>query len=120
MQSALTQISVITIGYAVLVTLLALVVTLRRGDRPAWLGSMVWMLELLMVIRALSGLGAILGGSRPEAYSSHVGYLVASVCIMPIAMRSVSEDRGPWSSAVITVAALATTVVAVRLQMTWS
>jgi hypothetical protein len=61
----------------------------------------------------------MLNGQRPQEMSAHVGYLVASVCVLPIAMQSVAEDRGTWSSGVIAVAALAVTVVGVRLQMTW-
>jgi hypothetical protein len=120
MPAALTQISAIVIGYGVLVTVVALVVTIRRVERPGWLGQLVWMLELLLVIRAVAGLGAIAGGTKPDEYSAHVGYLIASVCILPIAMQSVSEDRATWSAGVIAVAALAVTVVAVRLQMTWT
>jgi hypothetical protein len=61
----------------------------------------------------------MLKGQRPEELSAHVGYLVAAVCVLPIAMQSVSDDRSTWSSAVVTVASLAVGVVAVRLQMTW-
>ena len=78
----------------------------------------MWILEALLVVRAVAGLGVMLGGDRPAEQSAYVGYLVASVCVLPIAMQSVAEDRGPWSSGVITVAALAVTVIAVRLQMT--
>jgi hypothetical protein len=38
--------------------------------------------------------------------------------MLPLAMVSVKEDRGPWSSGVVAVAALATGVVAVRIMMT--
>ena len=118
MPDALTQISAIVIGYGALVTVLALVLTLRRVERPGWLGQMVWMLELLLVVRALAGLGAIVRGTRPDEYSAHVGYLIASVCVLPIAMKSIEGDRAVWSSAVVAVAALAVGVIAVRLEMT--
>jgi hypothetical protein len=118
--TALGQLTLVAIGYAGLVTLGALVVTIRRVQRPQLLDQTVWILELLLAVRAVAGLGSMLDGQRPEELSSHVGYLVASVCVLPIAMQSVSDDRGPWSSGVITVAALAVTVVAVRLQMTWA
>jgi hypothetical protein len=118
MPSVTTQITVIVIGYAVLVTVLALVVTLKRGERPAWLDQMVWLLEVLLVVRALAGVGTVTGDDPPDSMSTHVGYLVSSVCILPIAMRSIEGDRAVWSSGVIAVATLAVTVIAVRLQMT--
>ena len=118
MPSVTTQITIIVIGYAALVTLLALVTVLRRGERPAWLDQMVWLLEVLLVVRGLAGIGTVTGDDRPDSMSTHVGYLIASVCILPIAMRSIEGDRAVWSSAVIAVGALAVTVIAVRLQMT--
>jgi hypothetical protein len=118
MPSVTTQITIIVIGYAALVTVLAVVVVVRRGERPGWLDQMVWMLEVLLVIRGLAGVGTVLGADPPESMSTHVGYLVASVCVLPIAMRSLEGDRAGWSSAVVAVAALAVTVIAVRLQMT--
>ena len=117
MPSVSTQITYIVVGYALLVAVLALVVALRRGERPSWLDQMVWMLEVLLVIRALAGLGAFSGGG-PDSTSTYVGYLVASVCVLPIAMQSVKDDRAVWSSGVVAVAALAVAVVAVRLEMT--
>ena len=98
--------------------MLALVTALRKQQRPAWLDQMAWMLELLLVVRALVGLGPLLGDDHPDSTSTYVGYLVASVCVLPIAMKSVQGDRATWSSAVIAVASLAIAVVAVRLEMT--
>ncbi len=118
MPSASTQITWIVVGYAALVAVLAVVVATRGGERPRWLDQMAWMLELLLVVRALAGLGPLLGEDRPESTSTYVGYLFAAVCVLPIAMRSVQDDRATWSSAVIAVAAVAVGVIAVRLQMT--
>jgi uncharacterized membrane protein HdeD (DUF308 family) len=118
MPSVPTQITVIVVGYAALVAVLALVVAARRDERPRWLDQMVWMLELLLVVRALAGLGPLLGDDRPESTSTYVGYLFAAVCVLPIAMKSIEGDRAPWSSAVVTVAAVAVGVIGVRLEMT--
>src|SRR6478752_844579 len=117
MPSVSTQITFIVVGYAALVAILALVVALRHGERPGWLDQLVWMLEALLVVRALAGLGA-LGGDGPPSMSTYVGYLIASVCVLPIAMQSIRDDRAVWSSAVIAVAAVAVGVIAVRLEMT--
>jgi threonine/homoserine efflux transporter RhtA len=117
MPSVSTQVTWIVVGYAVLVTVLALLTALRKRDRPGWLDQMAWMLEALLVVRALTGLSAF-SGDGPDSTSTYVGYLIASVCVLPIAMKSVEGDRAVWSSAVIAVAALAVGVIAVRLEMT--
>ena len=117
MPSVSTQITWIVVGYAALVAVLALMVALRKQERPGWLGQMVWMLEALLVVRALAGLSAF-SGDGPDSTSTYVGYLLASVCVLPIAVKSVEGDRGVWSSAVVAVAAVAVGVLAVRLEMT--
>ena len=32
-------------------------------------------------------------GRKPDELSTHLGYLIASVCVMPLALRSVQDDR---------------------------
>ena len=117
MPSVSTQITWIVVGYAALVAVLALVTAVRRRDRPGWLDQMAWMLQALLVVRALAGLSAF-GGEGPDSTSTYVGYLLASVCVLPIAMRSIEGDRAVWSSAVVVVAAVAIGVIVVRLEMT--
>ena len=119
MDTALGQLTLVAAGYAGLVPSRPSSSPLRRSTRPAWLDHGVWILELLMALRVVAGIGSMLDGQRPDEMSAHVGYLVAAVAVLPIAMQSVADDRGPWSSGVIAVAALAVAVVAVRLQMTW-
>ena len=119
MDTALGQLTLVAAGYAGLVAVAALVLAVLRRTRPAWLDQSVWILEVLMAVRVVAGVGTMLRGQRPEDMSSHVGYLAAAVAVLPIAMQSVAEDRGPWSSGVIAVAALAVAVIGVRLQMTW-
>ena len=116
--AALDQISWVVVGYAVLVALVAAYAAYRWRARPPWLESMAWMLEVLLVIRALAGLAVLLSGTTPDDYATHVGYLVASVCIVPLAVRSVRDDTGPWSLGVIGVAALAVAVISVRMVVT--
>lgn len=118
MSSVLTQISVVVIGYAGFVALVSLFSIVRWRARPPWLVSLVWMLEFLLVVRALAGLAA-LGSGRPDEFATYLGYLVSSVCVLPIAIGSIDQDdEGAWSAGVIAVAAIAVTVIAVRLQQT--
>lgn len=115
MPSVTTQITYIVVGYAALVAVLAVVTAVRHGERPAWLDQLVWMLEFLVVVRALAGLGAF-AGDGPDSTSTYVGYLVASVGVLPVAMQSVRGDRAVWSSVVVAIASVAVAVLVVRLQ----
>lgn len=117
MSGALTPIAWIVTGYALLVTVAAGIGVALRAPRPRWLDQLAWMLEALAAVLALGALAA-LGEGRPDELATHLGYVAAIVVMMPIAMLSVREDRGPWSSGVVAVAALATGVVAVRIMMT--
>ncbi len=118
MPGPLDQISFVAVGYAVLVLLLAAYSAYRWRERPPWLDSMAWMLEFLVALRALAGLGALASGDRPDSMATHVGYLLASVCVVPIALGSTTEDRGPWSIGVLAVAVAAVGVMSVRVMMT--
>jgi hypothetical protein len=116
--AVLDQISWVVFGYAVLVALVAGYAAYRWRQRPPWLDSMAWMLELLLAVRATAGLGWMLAGHEPESYSTHIGYLLASVCVMPLALRSVQDDHGAWSLGVVGVAAVAVAAMSVRIVMT--
>jgi hypothetical protein len=116
--SALDQISWVVTGYAVLVALLAGWSAYRWRQRPPWLTSMAWMLEALVVLRAVAGLGALLAGDKPDQESTHLIYLLASVCILPLALRSVQDDDGVWSLGVVGVAAAVVAAISVRMVMT--
>ena len=116
--SALTPIAWIVAGYAVLVALAAGVGVALKAPRPGWLDQLAWMLELLAAVLVVGSLGSLAQGHRPESLSTHLGYLAAAVVIMPVALMTVRDDRGSWSSGVVGVASLATGVIAVRILMT--
>lgn len=117
MESALDPIAWIVVGYAALVTLAAGVGAALRAPRPRWLDQMAWILELCAGVLALGSLAALGSGENPESMATYLGYVAASVALVPIAMGSIRDDRGPWSSGVVAVAALAVGVVAVRIMM---
>lgn len=118
MHGPLAPIAWIVVGYAAVVVIAAGLGLALRAPRPRWLDQLAWMLEVLCLALGLGALGSLLQGHRPESLSTHIGYLAALVCIMPVALGSIREDRESWSSGVVAVAALATGVVAVRLMMT--
>lgn len=116
--TTLDMISWIAIGYGALVALLAAFAAWRWRARPPWLASTVWMLEFLHGIRALGGVGDLLGGDRPGSMTTYVGYLITSVALLPIALQAVEDDESVWSVWVIAIAAVAVSVVGWRLLVT--
>ena len=118
MHGTLAPLAWIVVGYAGLVAAAAGLGVVLRVPRPRWLDQLAWMLELCCVVLGLGALGSLLQGHRPPSMSTHLGYLAALVCIMPVAVLSVREERESWSSGVVAVAAIATAVVAVRLMVT--
>lgn len=118
MPGPLDQISYVVVGYAGLVLAVSAYSAWRWRARPPWLASLCWMLEVLAGIRALAGLGALSSGERPDSLSTHVGYLLVSVLVIPLALSSVRDDEGPWSIGVVAVAVAAVGVVSVRMMMT--
>lgn len=116
--SPLTPIAWIVAAYAVLVTVAAALGAALKAPRPRWLDQLAWMLELLAAVLVVGAVGSLAQGHRPASLSTHLGYLAAAVLIIPVALMSVRDDRGPWSSGVVAVAALATGVIAVRILMT--
>ena len=116
--AVLDQISWIVVGYAVLVALVAGFAAIRWRERPPWLDSLAWMLEFLAGVRAVAGLGALASGHRPAGREASVGYLIVSVCVVPLALGQVADDRGAWAVGVVGVAALAVAVISLRMVMT--
>lgn len=118
MHGSLAPIAWIVVGYAVVVAAAAGLGLALRAPRPRWLDQMTWMLEALCVVLALGAVGSLLQGHRPASMPTHVGYLAALVCIIPVAVGSIREERESWSSGVVVVTALAIAVVAVRTMVT--
>jgi hypothetical protein len=112
---------VFTVVVAVCAGALAIVaVTLfaRRLTRPPGLDKLTWALELLLIVRAMIGVGQLINGDEPEHLATYVGYLISSVAILPIALAAVADAKDHWTNAVLAVAIVAVVVVVIRLQMT--
>ena len=74
-------------------------------------------LEGALAIRAMIGVGQIVSGDEARSVT-HIGYLVASVAVLPLVLNTLEGDRSKWSSAILGVAALVVLVVVLRLQVT--
>lgn len=108
-----------TIAAAAGVIAVAATISFLLGrERPKPIDVSVQGLEALLVLRALVGVGQMLGGQQEVHSVTHIGYLIASVAIIPITAGTLEGDRSRWSAAVIAVACLAVVVIVIRLQMT--
>ena len=75
------------------------------------------MLEGVLAIRAMIGVGQLISGDEARSIT-HIGYLVASVAVLPLVLSTLEGDRSKWSSAILAVACLVVSVVVIRLQVT--
>lgn len=93
----------------------------RRATEPLHRAGLM-LLEGAAVVQAGLDVVAQLGGHRPAERATHLGYVAASVVILPItlALTVPTEERGPWDAAIAAVACLAMLVVALRLSATWA
>ena len=105
-------------GYAGLIAIVAGFHFVRRLRRPPGLDKLVWGLEIALVLRAMIAVAEMTDGDRPSHLTTHIGYVISSVAILPIALVTIADDRDHWTSAVLAVTVVAVLVVVIRLQMT--
>ena len=93
MPSVSTQITFIVVGYAVLWW--SSRSSWRCGAASGRAGSTRWCgCSRCCWWSARWPASAPLSGDGPDSISTYVGYLIASVCVLPIAMKSIEDDRG--------------------------
>ena len=93
----------------------------RPLDRASWIGFLV--AEALLVVAAVLDVARIAGGQRSDEPVVHLGYVVASVLLLPILVRPVSDDAADdddrrGRQLVLAVACLAVLVVVWRQRVT--
>jgi hypothetical protein len=75
-------------------------------------------LEVVLIVQAAIEAVRLLGGGRAAEPATHLGYLMASVVVLPLAVTNTSRSRTRWDAAIVGVAALATAIVTLRLRVT--
>ena len=86
---------------------------LARGQLAALVA-----LELGLLLQAALALGGLALGSEPREPATSLGYLAASVLILPAVMPA-ARSRSRWDTGVIALVCLALAVVCMRLRTTW-
>jgi hypothetical protein len=115
----------VLLAYAALLALWALIAAiLRRPRGPAHAVGLV-LLELGLVVQAVMRALGVAAGDQPARPAAHVGYLAASVVLLPLLLgvlrpggggSSRSEDA--WHSAVVATACVVVMIVVVRIVAT--
>jgi len=86
---------------------------LERGQLAALVA-----LELGLALQAAIALAGLALGSEPREPATSLGYLAASVLILPAVIPS-ARSRSRWDAGVIALVCFALTVVCMRLRTTW-
>ena len=97
---------------------LILAVTRRRPDRTYLAAVAIGEIEL--VLQAIVALVMIAGGHRPPSIGEFLGYLLATVILLPYGIvRGRSPQATQWDSGVIAVVTFAVAVAVLRLLALW-
>ncbi len=112
---------VVTLIAASLVLAAVGLLLVARGRQPGPLvRAAAWALWATMLVQAVAAFVGARGGVRVAEPVTFFGYLVASLVVMPFALRVASAEPTRWSGAVIAVAALAMAAMVARLQFLWA
>ncbi|MEU4745778.1 hypothetical protein AB0G02_35680 [Actinosynnema sp. NPDC023658] len=104
---------------------LVLVVT----DRPVTLATkptlglaaVVVLLEVGLLAQAVAGVVNLVSADRGDLHvATFVGYLVATVAVLPVGAFWALGDRSRWGAGVLAVACLSVPVMILRLNQVWA
>lgn len=98
----------------------SLITTLR--DRPAGMSHLVGVAVVVLALLAQEAIAIqrMIGGERPEQLATFIGYLVASLLVLPLGAWLGMLERTRWGSAILGCAFLVVPVLVVRLQQLWT
>jgi hypothetical protein len=95
-----------------------LMALLNRPPRVAQLAGLA-LVELVLLVQAVTAMGRMFTGDRPDQLATFVGYLLTALLIPPLAALLGASERTRWGSVIVAVACLVVPVMVVRLQQVW-
>jgi hypothetical protein len=105
-------------GLALLLAVVALVLTLRDARPPRVLLQGLLLLQALVLAQAVLALARLGGWDGPTG--ELLGYLAVGFLLVPAGMLLAVEERTRWGTAVLGAACLVLAVVAERLDAVWA
>jgi hypothetical protein len=96
-----------------------LVATLR--DRPPGISQFagIAVVELALLIQEAIATQRLVDGDRPDELATFIGYLIASLVILPLAGWLGWLERTKWGSAIVGFGCLVIPVLVLRLLRLW-
>jgi hypothetical protein len=109
-----------TIGVAALALAAWLLVPVLRNQ---WINCRyvvaLGVLEGALAAQAVLATVWMAQGNRPDELATFIGYLVASMLVVPLAVVLAYMERTRWGSVIVMVACLVTAVLMLRLHQVW-
>jgi hypothetical protein len=93
-------------------------VVLNRHINPVTLGLLA-LLEVALVVQAVIGIVSLATTTRQVAGGTFVGYLIASLIVLPGAVYWALGERSRWGTAALVVGCLVVPVMIVRMNQIW-
>jgi hypothetical protein len=91
--------------------------------RDRWVGHgpvvAAAVVELALIVAAVAAVVRLADGQRPHEFATYIGYLIASVVVLPLAAALALMERTRWGSIVLGSGALVMVVLMLRLRQVW-
>jgi hypothetical protein len=116
--NAIASLAIFVFLMALSVWGLVLALTRRAPDRTYLTAAAIGELEL--IVQAIVALIVIAGGHRPPSLGEYLGYLLATVILVPYGIvRGRAPQANHWDSGVLAVVTFAVAVAVLRLLALW-
>lgn len=109
--------TIIVLGVVVGLYALFLALRDRAIDDPLLIGVVV--LELLLIVQAVSGFVSLASLDRDIDTASFIGYMLGCLLLPPVAVLWALAERTRWGSAVLALLGPSIAVMTVRLVQIW-
>ena len=110
--------SLTVIVYALGIAGVCALAAITGRPRPRAVTAGLVILETSVLVQAVLDGVDVLRGRHGGDMATHVGYLLASVAIIPLTVATVRFDPGRWGSAALAVGCIVLAVVSLRLHQT--
>ncbi len=104
--------------YALGVAAVCAATAIRARPRGPLLVPALIVIQLGTLIQAALDASELAAGAHPAETSTHLGYLVVSVAILPIAAGSVRLDDSRWGTTALAIGCVLVAIVSIRLHQT--